>query len=190
MPGLIWNTMMSMSGGWFFVVASEAITVGDTTDHPAGRRLLHRQGQRTRDDWDAIFAAVVTMAIVILLYDQLLFRPIVAWAGKFRVELSVGQQVERSWVLELAAAHQLDPPRRCGRSSTRCARSACGDRLARILPSRTARRRRAARPRGSSTSLWILVILAVAVVGAVAQRRRLRRARNSSWHDVWQRVRR
>ena len=31
MPGLIWNTMMSMSGGWFFVVASEAITVGNTT---------------------------------------------------------------------------------------------------------------------------------------------------------------
>jgi NitT/TauT family transport system permease protein len=41
------------------------------------------------------------MGVVILLYDQLLFRPIIAWAGKFRVELSVGQQVERSWVLEL-----------------------------------------------------------------------------------------
>jgi NitT/TauT family transport system permease protein len=41
------------------------------------------------------------MAIVILLYDQLLFRPVVAWAAKFRVELSVGQEVERSWVLDL-----------------------------------------------------------------------------------------
>jgi NitT/TauT family transport system permease protein len=41
MPGLIWNMMMSVSGGWFFVVASEAITVGDT-DHPARHRLLHR----------------------------------------------------------------------------------------------------------------------------------------------------
>ena len=50
MPGLIWNMMMSMSGGWFFVVASEAITVGDTTITLAGRRLLHRQGQRRRAD--------------------------------------------------------------------------------------------------------------------------------------------
>ena len=45
MPGLIWNTMMSMSGGWFFVVASEAISVGDTT-RAAGHRLVHRAGDR------------------------------------------------------------------------------------------------------------------------------------------------
>ena len=47
-PGLIWNTMMSMSGGWFFVVASEAITVGDTHDRAAGHRLVPRDGHRAR----------------------------------------------------------------------------------------------------------------------------------------------
>jgi NitT/TauT family transport system permease protein len=99
-PGLIWNTMMSMSGGWFFVVASEAITVGDTTvTLPGVGSYIAAANDAGR--WDAIIAAVVTMGIVILLYDQLLFRPIIAWAGKFRVELSVGQQVERSWVLDL-----------------------------------------------------------------------------------------
>ena len=99
-PGLIWNTMMSMSGGWFFVVASEAITVGDTTiTLPGVGSYIAAANDAGR--WDAILAAVVTMAIVILLYDQLLFRPIIAWAAKFRVELSVGQEVERSWVLEL-----------------------------------------------------------------------------------------
>jgi len=99
-PGLIWNTMMSMSGGWFFVVASEAITVGDTTiTLPGVGSYIAAANDAGR--WDAILAAVVTMGVVILLYDQLLFRPIIAWAGKFRVELSVGQQVERSWVLEL-----------------------------------------------------------------------------------------
>ncbi|MGD0184058.1 MAG: ABC transporter permease subunit [Roseiarcus sp.] len=99
-PGLIWNTMMSMSGGWFFVVASEAITVGDTTiTLPGVGSYIATANSAGR--WDAILAAVVTMAIVILLYDQLLFRPIIAWAAKFRVELSVGQQVERSWVLDL-----------------------------------------------------------------------------------------
>ncbi len=99
-PGLIWNTMMSMSGGWFFVVASEAITVGDTTiTLPGVGSYIAAANNAGR--WDAILAAVATMAIVILLYDQLLFRPIIAWAAKFRVELSVGQDVEQSWVLDL-----------------------------------------------------------------------------------------
>ena len=99
-PGLIWNTMMSMSGGWFFVVAAEAITVGDTTiTLPGVGSYIAAANNAGR--WDAIAAAVATMAIVILLYDQLLFRPVIAWAAKFRVELSVGQEVERSWVLDL-----------------------------------------------------------------------------------------
>jgi len=99
-PGLVWNTMMSMSGGWFFVVASEAITVGDTTITLPGIGSYIAKANDA-GDWSAVGAAVVTMAIVILLYDQLLFRPVIAWATKFRVELSAGQVVERSWVLRL-----------------------------------------------------------------------------------------
>ena len=100
MPGLIWNTMMSMSGGWFFVVAAEAITVGDTTIALPGVGSYIAKANDA-GNWSAIGAAVLTMGIVILLYDQLLFRPIVAWAAKFRVELSVSQDVESSWVLNL-----------------------------------------------------------------------------------------
>jgi NitT/TauT family transport system permease protein len=100
MPALIWNTMMSMSGGWFFVVASEAITVGDTTITLPGVGSYIAKAN-DEGNWWAIGAAVLTMAIVILLYDQLLFRPIVAWAAKFRVELSESQDVESSWVLNL-----------------------------------------------------------------------------------------
>jgi len=99
-PGLLWNTMMSMSGGWFFVVASEAITVGDTTITLPGVGS-YISAATTAKRWDAIGAAVVTMAIVILIYDQLLFRPIIAWAAKFRVELSAGQEQEESWALDL-----------------------------------------------------------------------------------------
>src|SRR6516165_9898150 len=99
-PGLIWNTMMSMSGGWFFVVASEAITVGNTTITLPGVGSFIAKANDA-GDWSAIGAAVLTMGIVILLYDQLLFRPIVAWATKFRVELSVSQDVETSWVLNV-----------------------------------------------------------------------------------------
>jgi NitT/TauT family transport system permease protein len=100
MPGLIWNTMMSMSGGWFFVVASEAISVGDTTIALPGVGSFIAKANDS-GDWFAIGAAVLTMGVVILLYDQLLFRPIVAWAAKFRVELSMSQDVETSWVLSL-----------------------------------------------------------------------------------------
>jgi len=100
MPGLIWNTMMSMSGGWFFVVASEAITVGDTTIALPGVGSYIAKANDA-GDWTAIGAAILTMAIVILLYDQLLFRPIVAWADKFRVELSASQEVSTSWVLNI-----------------------------------------------------------------------------------------
>jgi len=106
-PGLLWNTMMSMSGGWFFVVASEAITVGDTTiTLPGVGSYIAAANNAGR--WDAIWAAVASMAIVIVLYDQLLFRPVVAWANKFKVELSVGEEVEESWALDgLRRTHWL-----------------------------------------------------------------------------------
>jgi NitT/TauT family transport system permease protein len=105
-PGLIWNTMMSMSGGWFFVVASEAITVGDTTITLPGVGSFIAKANDA-GDWKAIGMAVMTMGIVILLYDQLLFRPVIAWAAKFRVELSAGQEVENSWVLRLLLRTRL-----------------------------------------------------------------------------------
>ncbi|WP_395456997.1 ABC transporter permease [Azospirillum melinis] len=99
-PGLVWNMMMSMSGGWFFVVASEAITVGDhTITLPGIGSYLAKaiDGQRL----DAVGWAVLAMLLVILAYDQLLFRPLVAWADKFRVELTGAQEVPESWLLTL-----------------------------------------------------------------------------------------
>jgi NitT/TauT family transport system permease protein len=100
MPGLIWNTMMSMSGGWFFVVASEAISVGNTTVNlPGVGSYLALAIDHKRID--AVFAAILTMLAVIIAYDQLLFRPLVSFGGRFRVELSAGEQEERSWVVQL-----------------------------------------------------------------------------------------
>ncbi|MGB6326863.1 MAG: ABC transporter permease subunit [Methylocella sp.] len=102
MPGLIWNMMMSMSGGWFFVVASEAISVGDTTVKlPGIGSYLALAIEEKRID--AVFAAVVAMLAVILAYDQLLFRPLVAFSARFRVELSAGQIQEKSFVANVFA---------------------------------------------------------------------------------------
>lgn len=100
MPGLVWNMMMSMSGGWFFVVASEAITVGDhTVTLPGiGSYLAEAIAQK---DLGAVGWAVLAMLAVILLYDQFLFRPLVAWADKFRFEQTGAQAAPESWVLRL-----------------------------------------------------------------------------------------
>src|ERR1700753_2018367 len=75
MPPLIWNMMMSMSGGWFFVVAAEAIVVGNTTVTlpGVGSYVALAIAQR---DLSAVGWAIAAMFVVILIYDQLLFRPL------------------------------------------------------------------------------------------------------------------
>ena len=100
MPGLIWNMMMSMSGGWFFVVASEAISVGNfqITLPGIGSYVALAIQQR---DLVAVGWAIAAMTVTILIYDQLLFRPLVVWAEKFRFEQTAAQVVPRSWVLSL-----------------------------------------------------------------------------------------
>jgi NitT/TauT family transport system permease protein len=100
MPGLIWNTMMSMSGGWFFVVASEAITVGNTTVTLPGIGSYVALAIE-KQNLPAIGYALVAMLLVIIAYDQLLFRPVVAWADKFRFEQTASASAPTSWVLDL-----------------------------------------------------------------------------------------
>jgi NitT/TauT family transport system permease protein len=99
-PSLVWNMMMSMSGGWFFVVASEAITVGKTTVALPGIGSWLSLAIE-RKDLAAVAWGVATMGVVILLYDQLVFRPIIAWADKFRFEQTASQDRPRSWVYDL-----------------------------------------------------------------------------------------
>jgi len=100
MPGLIWNTMMSMSGGWFFVVASEAITVGNTTVTLPGIGSYVALGIE-KQNLPAVGYAILTMLLVIIAYDQLLFRPVVAWADKFRFEQTASGDAPTSWMLDL-----------------------------------------------------------------------------------------
>jgi len=105
-PGLVWNTMLSMSGAWFFIVASEAISVGDTSIKLPG---IGAYLSLAIDEANvrAVLYAVGAMAIVILLYDQFIFRPIVAWADKFRIETTASQARPKSWVYDLARRTRL-----------------------------------------------------------------------------------
>jgi NitT/TauT family transport system permease protein len=179
MPGLIWNMMMSMSGGWFFVVASEAISVGDTTIKlPGIGSYLALAIDQKRID--AVFAAIVAMAVVILLYDQLLFRPLVAFGSRFRVELSAGQVEARSWVAQMFARTRwlravTQPPAQLFQSIG----------LLRLqLP------RRAARPAPPNPRLSrvidILWVLAIAAAIFWAGRQIVDYVRTElSWSDLW-----
>ena len=99
-PSLVWNAMMSMSGGWFFVVASEAITVGNTTVTLPGIGSYLALAIQNRD-FHAVAYAVGAMGVVILIYDQLVFRPVVAWADRFRVEQTSSADQPNSWAYEL-----------------------------------------------------------------------------------------
>ncbi|HEY2245131.1 MAG: ABC transporter permease subunit [Xanthobacteraceae bacterium] len=99
-PQLIWNMMMSMSGSWFFVVASEAISVGNTTVTLPGIGSYIALAIEHRD-LAAVAWAIGTMLVVILIYDQVLFRPLVAWADRFRFEQEPGAPPPQSWVFDV-----------------------------------------------------------------------------------------
>jgi len=98
MPGLLWNMMMSMSGGWFFVVASEAISVAnqDIKLPGVGSYIALAIEQK---NLGAIGWAIFGMLVGITLYDQLFFRPLLAWADKFRFEEGSQEVAPGSWLL-------------------------------------------------------------------------------------------
>jgi len=161
MPGLIWNMMMSMSGGWFFVVASEAISVGNIQVTLAGIGSYVALAIQQRD-LAAVGWAIVAMTITILIYDQLLFRPLVAWADKFRFEQTAALVVPRSWVLDLFRGASL--LRRLGEPIGGAVQVTLRARLA--LPGKPRWRPVFALPRRAADFAWFSFLLAgLAYVG-------------------------
>ena len=100
MPGLLWNTMMSMSGSWVFLTASEAISVANHNVVLPGIGSYIALAIAHADQMAVVYV-IISMFIVIALYDQLLFRPLIAWAEKFEAEVIVGGTEAESWVLNL-----------------------------------------------------------------------------------------
>jgi NitT/TauT family transport system permease protein len=99
MPGLLWNMMMSMSGGWFFLVAAEAIAVAGQDIKLPGIGSYIAVAIEAKNG-EAIAWAIAAMLSGILLYDQLFFRPLLAWADKFRFEENQGETAQQSWLLD------------------------------------------------------------------------------------------
>ncbi|MFM7437033.1 MAG: ABC transporter permease subunit, partial [Snowella sp.] len=98
--GLVWNAMMSFGGGWFFVAASEAISVLNRSYNLPGLGSYVAAAIAAKDLL-ALGWAVLAIAIIIIMVDQLFWRPIIAWADKFRMEQSQAAESPESWVLDL-----------------------------------------------------------------------------------------
>jgi NitT/TauT family transport system permease protein len=109
MVGLVWNSMMSMAGGWFFLTVNEAFTLGNRDFRLPGLGSYMNQainGGKTVNK-SAMFAAVIAMIIMIIVVDQFFWRPIVVWAQRFKLEDSNSTDAPQSWLLNLLGHSRL-----------------------------------------------------------------------------------
>ncbi len=107
-PSFIWNIMLSMSASWFFVVACEAITVNKQTIFlPGIGSYIYIAIQNSNKI--AIYFAVISMFIIIFLYDQLLFRPLLYWSQKFQIDNNIEQDQKKliPWLVLLLQKTRL-----------------------------------------------------------------------------------
>ena len=100
MIGLVWNSMMSMAGGWFFLTVNEAFTLGNHDFRLPGIGS-YMSVAIDRGDVRAMAAAALAMIVMIVAVDQLLWRPALAWAQKFKLEESEATDITTSWILDL-----------------------------------------------------------------------------------------
>ena len=113
--GLLWNAMMSFGGGWFFVAASEAISVLNQ-EYTLPGIGSYVAAAIVDENLAALGWALLMIAIVIVLVDQLFWRPLIAWSDKFRMEQSASAEAPESWVYDLLQAARI--PRMLGKALT------------------------------------------------------------------------
>jgi NitT/TauT family transport system permease protein len=154
--GLVWNSMMSMAGGWFFLTVNEAFTLGDRDFRLPGVGSYMAVAIE-KGDGAAMAWAVFAMVVMIVAVDQLLWRPLVAWSRRFRAAEVSGGPEARSWLLDLVRRSAVLRRLRLRRRRTR--RTAA----ARPLP---APRPDAREDRGARLRAALLFAAGIAAAGA------------------------
>lgn len=104
--GLIWNSVMSWSGGWFFLMAAEIFHVGQRDFRLPGLGA-YLQTAANSGNLHAVLLGVATLVIVIVLLDQLVWRPLIAWSHKFKVEMVEDDEPPTSWFLDVLSRSWL-----------------------------------------------------------------------------------
>ena len=153
--GLVWNSMMSVAGGWFFLMACEMFVLGNRDLRLPGLGS-YLQTATNAGDTRAILWGVFAMVMVIVLMDQMVWRPIIAWSEKFKMEQVEASQVPHSPVLDLLRRSRILSV--VTRATVAPARES--------LTLYTARRRMAPRanPTGHKLGKWIWLAVGLAAV--------------------------
>lgn len=161
MPGLLWNAMMSMSGGWFFVVAAEAISVANQHMYLPGIGSYIAVAI-THKDLGAIGWAILAMLIVISVYDQVIFRPLIAWSEKFKMDDTPGEGAT-SWLLSLLNRTRF--VKYCGTHFGRFTDVVINNRLMRIKikPKKRQHQMKLSPPSGLNHFIWYTMLFVLFV---------------------------
>jgi len=104
--GLVWNSMMSVAGGWFFLMACEMFVLGNDDFRLPGLGS-YLQTAASEGDTRSILWGIATMILVIVLLDQIIWRPVIAWAEKFKMEQVESADAPQSWFLDLAERSRM-----------------------------------------------------------------------------------
>jgi NitT/TauT family transport system permease protein len=100
MIGLVWNSMMSMAGGWFIITINESLSLGDNNYELPGVGSYMNEAQ-LQWNYPAMIAGVLAMIIMIVAIDQFFWRPIVVWSQRFKLEDTAATDAPHSWVLNM-----------------------------------------------------------------------------------------
>ena len=115
--GLVWNSMISVAGGWFFLMACEMFVLGDRDFRLPGLGS-YLQTAASADNVPAMIYGIVTVIAIIVATDQLIWRPVIAWSDKFKLEQSASADridspilhlIQHSKALNVIQRHTLTP---------------------------------------------------------------------------------
>ena len=106
MIGLVWNSMMSWAGGWFFLMAAEIFTVGSRDFRLPGLGAYLREAAN-QSNYAAIAWGVGTLVLTVVLLDQIVWRPLIAWSDRFKVEMIESDEPPTSWFYDLVSNARL-----------------------------------------------------------------------------------
>jgi NitT/TauT family transport system permease protein len=155
--GLVWNSMMSVAGGWFFLMACEMFVLG-ARDFRLPGLGSYLQTAASAGDTPSILWGVTTMIAVIVLLDQFVWRPVIAWAEKFKVEQVESTDAPQSWVLDLI---------RHSRSLARIRKSSVTPLSERLMSYFARARSTEEAVPASPWKIWLARLMAVALLGGM-----------------------
>lgn len=106
MISLVWNSMMSWAGGWFFLMAAEIFTVGSRDFRlPGLGAYLHEAANQS--DYRAILWGVFALILTVVVLDQFVWRPLIAWSDRFKLEMVENDNPPTAWFYDLMSASRI-----------------------------------------------------------------------------------